>query len=177
MDRFFKIGIPKERYYDFDFIIVPTTHLHMKGFAISEEDAVTPESRAKVWVAKFKALLSAKLPFRKIGLAHMTCPLIAPTRAEYLELLTLLPEEELRKLFRRAAELGMGIELNQSDFGYKDEEADVVLRPFLIAKSEGCKFYLGSDAHHPDAFKNTMARFNKAVDELSLKETDKFILQ
>ena len=172
----YTIGVGERVLSELDFIIIPTTHMHMTGFAISEEDAVSPERRAKVWINKLGALLSAKLPFRKIGLAHLACPLIAPTREEYLELLRLLPENELRRLFRRAAELGMGIELNQSDFSYKDEEADTVLRPFLIAKSEGCKFYLGSDAHHPEGFEKTISVFNKAVDALSLKESDKFIL-
>lgn len=173
----FKIGVGNKTLSELDFIIIPTTHLHMKGFAISLEDAASPERRAAVWVEKFKALLSAKLPFGKIGVAHLACGLIAPTREEFLEVMRLLPEQDLRSLFRRSAELGLGIEINQSDFAYKDEEAETVLRPFLIAKSEGAKFYLGSDAHTPDGFKRTVATFNKAIDALSLKESDKFILQ
>ena len=123
-----------------------------------------------------KCLVSAKLPFNKIGLAHLACYLMAETRAEHLEILRLLPEDEMRKLFRRAAELGLGIEINQCDFKYESHEADVILRPFLIAKSEGCKFYLGSDAHSPENFAKAIIRFNTAIDDLSLKESDKFIL-
>ena len=172
----FTIGIGKKVISELDFIIVPTTHLHMVGFAITEKDAEAPETRAGVWIDKFKAFLSQDLPFYKMGIAHLACPLIAPTREEYLEVLRLLPEDELRGLFRRSAEAGLGIELNQSDFSYKNEEADVVLRPFLIAKSEGCKFYLGSDSHTPAGFEKTINIFNKAVDELSLKENNKFII-
>ena len=38
MDRFFTLGMPKERFDDFDFVIIPTTHMHMSGFTISTED-------------------------------------------------------------------------------------------------------------------------------------------
>ncbi len=170
------IGLGKRPLSELDFIIVPTTHMHITGFTITEADARHPETRARVWVDRFRTLLSAKLPFHKMGVAHLVSHLIAPTREEFLEVLRLLPENELRTLFRRAAELGLGIELNRNDFNYENCEADTILRPFLIAKSEGCKFYLGSDSHNPDGFKNAISRFNKAIDELSLKETDKFII-
>ncbi len=173
----FNIGIGKKAMAELDFIVVPTTHFHMNGFAISEDDSESPEKKAKVWVDKFKAILSAKLPFHKVGFAHPACYLMAPTREELLEILRLLPENEMRPLFRRAAELGMGIEINQCDFKYTDAEAEIILRPFLIAKSEGCKFYLGSDSHSPEGFKKAIIRFNTAIDDLSLKESDKFILK
>ena len=32
------IGIPNERFREFDFVIIPTTHLHMRNFTIAEED-------------------------------------------------------------------------------------------------------------------------------------------
>ncbi len=176
MDHRLKIGLGSKPLSELDFIVIPTTHFHMKGFAISEDDCETPEKKAGVWVDKFKAVLSAKLPFKKVGLAHLACYLMAETREELIEVLRLLPEDEMRKLFRRAAELGFGIEINQCDFKYNDNEAEVILRPFLIAKSEGCKFYLGSDSHSPDNFRKAIIRFNTAIDDLSLKESDKFIL-
>ena len=57
---------------------------------------------------------------------------------------------------------------------FSDGEADTVLRPFRIAKNQGCKFYLGSDAHHPSDFSNARAVFERAVDMLGLSESDKF---
>ncbi len=56
----------------------------------------------------------------------------------------------------------------------EDGEADTVLRPFRIAKHMGCKFYLGSDAHHPSAFNNCTDLFERAITLLDLKESDKF---
>ena len=55
-----------------------------------------------------------------------------------------------------------------------EEERKRLLSPYKIAKKCGCKFYLGSDAHHPEVFENTIAMYEKVVDELNLLESDKF---
>lgn len=68
----------------------------------------------------------------------------------------------------------MGIELNMSDMSFEDSEADQVLRMYRIAKSSGCKFYCGSDAHHPEKFDTAAEVFNRAIDLLGLEESDKF---
>lgn len=178
MDKLMTVGIPAARFDEFDFIIIPTTHLHMTGFTISNEDAESNERRAQLWVERLDALLHKSLPFGKIGLAHLVCGLIKrESREEYLNVLSLIPDAEMERLFTMAAELGCGIELNQSDMSFGDDEADVVLRPFRIAKSCGCKFYLGSDAHHPTQFKKSKGIFERAIDMLALSESDKFRIQ
>ena len=172
------IGIPESRFDDFDFIIIPTTHLHMNGFTVSDDCSETPEERAVLWVKRLEALLNMPLPFHKIGIAHLACTLIAPaSREDYLKTLSLIPSEDMQRLFKKAAELGVGIELNQSDMNFKDGEEDTVLRMFRIAKDCGCKFYLGSDSHLPRNFEKTMSLFNRAVDVLDLTEDDKFKLR
>ena len=114
------------------------------------------------------------LPFHKVGAAHLACGLIAPKRADVLAVLEGLPETELRRLFTRAAEVGIGIELNSDDMNFAESEAATVLRIFEIAKSCGCKFYLGSDSHKPEYFGKVKAIFERAIDYLELKESDKF---
>ena len=171
------IGLSKEKYDLFDFIIIPTTHFHMRGFTIPEEDAVNAQSRANAWVKRIDAVLNMDLPFHKVGIAHLTCKLIAPTREEYLDVLRLLPEAELVRIFSRAAELGVGIELNATDMNFEENEAGTVLRIYKIAKACKCKFYLGSDAHHLDKFDIMMPVFDRAVNLLGLSEDDKFILR
>lgn len=174
MDKNFTVGISQRAIERLDFIIVPTTHLNSKGFGISEELAATPEGRAKTWLMKLNALLSKDLPFNKVGVAHLACGLIAPKRDEYLATLDLLPEKELIKSFTRAAEIGVGIEINSYDMSFSENEAQTVLRIFEIAKHVGCKFYLGSDAHHPNVLDDAKNRFERAIDYLELKESDKF---
>ncbi len=173
LDRFLTLGVSKERYDLFDFIVIPTTHFHMKRFTISDEEAADARSRANVWVKRLDAVLNMDLPFHKVGVAHLTCGLIAPTREEYLEVLRLIPEKEMERLFYKAASLGVGIELNSDDMRFADEEADIVLRPYRIAKACGCKFYCGSDAHHPAALDNAKALLKRGVELLDLQESDK----
>ena len=176
LDRTLTIGVAKEHYDLFDFIIVPTTHMHMSGYTLTLEDGETAQKRADAWVKRFDSVLSADLPFHKVGIAHLTCTLIAPTREMFLETLALLPEEEMYRLFRKAAELGVGIELNFSFNNYTDEEWELNLRPYKIAKACGCKFYLGSDAHTVGGLNGAIKKFERMVDDLGLTEEDKFIV-
>lgn len=174
INRFHTLGVSKERYDLFDFIIIPTTHFHMKGYTLFEEEIADTQSRANAWVKRLDTVLDMDLPFHKVGIAHLTCGLIAPTREEYREVLRLLPEREMERLFKKAAELGVGIELNSDDMSFAEEEADIVLRPYRIAKASGCKFYCGSDAHHPAGLNKAMPIFERAVEMLGLEEEDKF---
>ncbi len=177
MNRELTIGIPKERYNDFGFIIVPTTHMHMKGFTIYPEDADSEARKSLLWVKRLEALLNSDMPFNKVGVAHLACPLIfksAEGRGRYLKTLELIPGVEMERLFAMAKERGVGIELNSADLSFSDSETDTVLRMFKIAKNQGCKFYLGTDAHHPEDFKDAYEIFDRAITLLDLKESDKF---
>ena len=173
MDRFYKIGIPKERYDDFDFIIVPTTHLHMKGFTFLEEQN-TVEEKIRLYVERFEAFLKADLPFKKVGIAHLTCSLIMKEDGNYLKVLDGISDGTFERLFKECAEKGCGIELNMPLGVTKTEYKETMLRPYRIAKAQGCKFYLGSDAHHPSALDVAVSRFTEFVDALDLQESDKF---
>ncbi len=176
LDKHLTLGLSAEKFDLFDFIIIPTTHFHMTKFTLSSEDAANAKSRADAWVRRLDAVLEMNLPFHKVGIAHLTCGLIAPTREEYLEVLKLLSEKEMERMFKKASGLGVGIELNASDMSFSGEEAEFVLRPYRIAKKCGCKFYLGSDAHHPNRLNNAKSIFERAVDLLALTEDDKFRL-
>lgn len=169
------IALSKERMDLFDFIIIPTTHFHMEDFTLSYDEYKDVQSRAKAWVKRLDYVLSQDLPFHKIGLAHLTCPLIAPERSYCLDVINAIPESEMERVFTKAAEVGVGIELNGSDMGFADNEAETILRPYKVAKRCGCKFYCGSDAHSPLKFETVVRLFEKAVDMIGLTEDDKFI--
>ena len=169
------LGMPRSRFDDFDFVIIPTTHMHMTGFTISAEDKESNARRAQLWVERLDAVLDMELPFHKVGIAHLACHLI--NKHGYLEVLDLIPSEEMERVFTKAAKRGCGIELNASDFRFPDTDADRVLRMFRIAKACGCKFYLGSDAHHPDQLDGSVSYFERAIALLDLTENDKFFIQ
>ncbi len=171
------LGLSRERFDQLDFIIIPTTHFHMKSLVLAPEEAESAKTRAKAWVKRLDEVLSMDLPFHKVGLAHLICPLIARGEREiYLETLSLIPDFDLERLFTKAAALGVGIELNAHDFRFSGTETEICLRPFSIAKGCGCKFYLGSDSHTVASFEKVRVDFERAITLLGLKETDKFRL-
>ena len=172
------LGCSRERMEELDFIVIPTTHFHMTGFTMTEEMLATPETRAKAWIDRLDALLSQDLPFNKIGLAHLTCPLIwSKDREKYVATVDAISVPDMYRVFAKIAKLGVGVEINSADMRYREEERDVLLRPYRIAKEEGCKFYLGSDAHHPAGLENTRKWFERGIEDLGLTEEDKFILK
>ena len=173
MDKNGVIGISKEKYDRFDFIIVSTTHMHMKDFTVNEEDYENPEALSRLWVERFDTLLRSDLPFGKVGIAHLATRCIAVRDNMHVEVIKRVPKKEMQRLFTEAARLGLGIEINGDDIGYRDEDAEDVLRLFRIAKECGCKFYYGSDAHKPREF-GVYTRFDRFVEALGLTEDDKF---
>lgn len=176
MDKNGIIGLSRDKFDAFDFIVIPTTHLHMKGFTIDECDYGNPVRLAQLWVERFDRLLDADLPFGKVGIAHLSTACIAHENNLYFDVLKILPDDEVYRLFEKAAQIGLGIEINASDIAVSDKDIDTVLHPFRIAKECGCKFYYGSDAHKPRDF-DGYKYFDRAADILSLTEDDKFIIK
>ena len=169
-----KLGITREMIDKLGFVIIPTTHMHMEGLTLTEEQMASPEGRARAWIQRLDGVLDMDLPFGKIGIAHLACDLIAKPREDFLKVMELLDEGEMERVFAKAAKVGVGIEINQYDFDVTESELAIISRPFKIAKAMGCRFYLGSDAHSPSGFKTVTELFNRAIDTLGLTENDKF---
>ncbi len=165
------LSISEEKYDLFDFIVVATTHMHRIGFTVDEAELKTPEHRADAWIRRLDAVLDMDMPFHKVGIAHLTCKLIAPEKELFLKTLGAIPVAEMKRLFTKAARLGVGIELNYGAFKFADEEA--TLLPYRIAKECGCKFYCGSDAHEVSQMYAAGEAFEKAISLLNLREEDK----
>jgi histidinol phosphatase-like PHP family hydrolase len=175
MDKNLTVGISPQRMEEMDFIVIPTTHFHMK-FALTEEERETVQGRVSAWLRRLEGVLNQQLPYHKVGLAHLTCHLIGRSREETLQVIASLPEAAMHDLFCRAAQLGVGIELNAMDVKFAEGDEDTVFRPYRIARDCGCKFYCGSDSHSPAGFTNAKARFEKAISLLGLTEDHKFHL-
>ena len=171
MNKFFTLGISKERLDDFDFIIIPTSHLHMNGYTI-DESLTSVEGRAKYYMERCNRLLDCDLPFHKIGIAHFTCTLMQRNcEGTRDDIMNFISDGEFFEFFEQAAKCGIGIELNTS---VADASNPAALRPYKIAKECGCKFYLGSDAHSVKDFALSRQRFSSMIDALGLTEEDKF---
>ena len=59
LDMDLTLGVAPEHYDLFDFIIIPTTHLHMNGFTCRGDE--TPAERAVLWVDRFDGVLDMKV--------------------------------------------------------------------------------------------------------------------
>lgn len=173
MDRNNTIGLAPEHYDRFDFIIIPTNHLHLSGFTCRGDEDVA--ERAVLWCSRLNCVLEQRLPFHKVGIAHLTDTGIMGGRG-YLQVLESISDEDYIRLFRKAADRGVGIELNFNWLETTDEDMEIHLRPYRIAKEEGCRFYLGSDSHALHRFCGMKENFSKIVSLLSLDDRDKFVL-
>lgn len=173
MDYNFVVGVSPERMSAFDFIVVPTTHLHLAGNTVRNK-LVAPEEAADLWLARIRALLKMNMPWHKTGIAHLTCGHIFKGRTA--EVIRLLPDEELYGIFTDCQTKGVGIELNMKTLAMSEEDKQILLRPYHIAKDSGCKFYLGSDSHKVSALETAKENFEDIINLLDLKESDKFAL-
>lgn len=176
MNKDLQVGITLPVLEKLDFLVVSTTHLHMRGYTISEEDWESIPRRAELYQIRLRHLLEMDLPFEKIGIAHLTCGHSAPIKPDgFLELLQLITDKDFEEIFGMAAKKGAGIELNFNIQNASEEKKEIMLRPYRIAKKMGCKFYCGSDMHHPPQDIHAPAiNFQYNVDALELTEDDKF---
>lgn len=179
LDTNLRLGISKETIDKLDFLIIPTTH----GNAFTQEvcEGESPDKvRAEAWLKRVMAVLQMDLPFYKVGLAHLACFAMSPSkdREEVARILNNISTADLTRVFAKAAQLGVGIELNGTDMSFKsDTQQNAIMRIFGIAKECGCKFYFGSDCHHPNRLGEVKECFERAVELLGLTKEDKFILK
>ncbi len=171
------IGVGPARYDAFDFINIPLTHFHMIPFTLAETERNSVEAMAHRWVERFDAVLASDLPKHKVGLAHLTDVLMSKTDSSpegALEMVELIPTEELHRLFAGAASQGIGIELNFWVKSMSPREIEGMFRVYRIAKEEGCKFYFGSDRHGHGDYGEQIEDWEKTIDILGLEESDKY---
>ena len=53
-----EITIPKDKFNEFDFILISTTHFQLKGVTVYEEDVETIEKTAQTWIKRLDAVLN-----------------------------------------------------------------------------------------------------------------------
>lgn len=137
-----RIGISARTAAELDFILVPISHFHMKGY-VRPEGVETPAEIADLWFSRYRELMELDLPWRKIGLAHVTCVCVEGLQRDFLEIALEMP---VRELFEKTAERGIAVEINGSSL-YAGEAAVLNLELYRMMKECGCLFTLGSDSH------------------------------
>ena len=217
------LGMLAETATRFDYVLVPHSHVHMKGKVCPYPDDVLArraamtrkiieampalrEEQAKKMVAtlsvaelealvdaeptdlavfyatqmirSFEALMhhpelikmAARVPTVVAHPMHACCipreQTIAANRA--------LPEDDLRRCFTLAKNLGVGIEINVGCFNPADDYADEPnIRTMRIAKAVGCKFTFGTDSHSLKGL-DAIRKGDRIAEILGITEADLF---
>lgn len=166
-----KLGLAREHFDLFDFVIIPVTHMHMTGF-VRPVEVVTQRQMADLIPQRLEELLLLDLPWRKTGLAHLTD--LAYPDCDREALLLMMDEGRMMRVFDQCAERGIGIELNAYCFTRWKEQPDVWLRLYRMAKKAGCLFYCGSDAHERAAMDKGTNIWPEVAEALELTESDRY---
>ena len=168
-----KLGLSREGFEEFDFVIIPPNHYHMVNFtrdaAINTEEAI-----AELFVSRLEELTKLDLPWEKVGIAHLNCSLTF-REGDHAKVYAIMDEARLKTVFSFLAARGAGIEINTSCFGagWREREEEQ-LRLFRIARDCGCKFYIGSDAHSIQGMEGMMEVGREVVDLLELTDEQRY---
>ena len=168
------LGLAKEHFDLFDFVVIPPNHMHMIGF-VRPEDVTTPAQMAQLFTQRLNEISQLDIPMEKVGIAHITCSLLF-REGKVCDVVKLMGEEKLHPVFARFAARGAGIELNKSAFKELDEDPENTLRLYRIAKEEGCKFYCSSDSHTLAGYQLMGPILRRVADLLELTEDDRYII-
>lgn len=164
------LGLAKQSFGLFDFIVIPVNHFHMLGF-VRPASVNTPALAAELMLARLAELLEMDLPWHKIGIAHFTCELVF-TEGRASKVFDNMPDGRLFDIFQAFARKGAGIEINKSDFRGEDRQlSESLLRPYRLAKTAGCRFYFASDAHSVDQLR-IRQKLETVAASLGLREKD-----
>lgn len=142
-----KVGISKEVAEQLDFVLLPMSHLHMKGF-VEPSGIDSPKDVAELMVQRYRQVIELGLA---TGIAHPFFPCGYAEQTD--EIIGLIPDSVFEDCFARTAELGISIEVTMAFFpGLHDHEPDgfhdeTFLRMLSIAKGAGCVFHFASDTH------------------------------
>lgn len=168
------LALRPEHYDEFDFIVIPLTHMHFIGLTRPRE-VDTEAKMAELLLTRMEEIQQLPLPFHKIGIAHSTCELIF-TQGDVNKVYELMDEDRLYRIFRGFAQKGVGIELNASSFETWKSAPDANLKQYRIAKEAGCKFYCASDAHNLCEHGNIYRNLPDVVKALGLTAKDRYIV-
>lgn len=168
-------GVPalaREHFDLFDFVIIPPTH--MKGL-VRPEGVDTPKKMAEYVTDRLENLLNLDLPFEKVGIAHLTDPLMF-AEGSIAEVIREMDFRRLERIFRGYAAAGAGIELNAASFPEWETHSEDILSIYRIAKEAGCKFYACSDAHAIEELRAVPEFIPEVVERLKLTADDQYCI-
>ena len=142
-----KVGVSREVAEQLDFVLIPMSHTHMKGF-VEPPGIDGPQDVASLMVARFTEVAELGLA---TGIAHPFLPLGYKEQVD--EIVSLISDGQFADCFGLAAARGVSIEVTTGFFPkLGDGETDgwhdaTFLRVLALAKQAGCVFHFASDTH------------------------------
>ena len=142
------LGMDPKRISSFDYVLIPHTHMHMKGFVIPET-LTEPNDLAAFMIQTYREVVRLRLDV-PTSIAHPFIAIGYPTEIQ-MELLERISDAAFRESFSIAAENRVGLELNTACLPllpeYPGFRGHPMTRMYALAKECGVKFTMGSDAH------------------------------
>ena len=176
IDYFPCVGAPyisPEESLNFDYILFASSHILNYPHMYTEYDLGSPDVLRKLTIDRFIAACKLDYPV-PMGICHPLYPICSPHQAEINDGIS---DACLSELFSMAAEKHISIEIHaclyRKDTPLNEHGlSDRYLRILSAAKSCGCKFHFGSDAHEPKAFVGSHDKLRKAAELLGITKDD-----
>lgn len=162
-----RVALTKEHASLFDYVLIPTTHFHMKDY-VCPSSITKPLEVAKLMVERFNEAIALDIA---TGIAHPFVPYGFIENAK--EIVAQISDEEFINSFSLAKEHNVSIEIHKDMF-FPDVTAmdkDVYIRVLSLAKKAGCHFHYGSDSHSVEAFAQDNA-IGDFLDECGITPND-----
>lgn len=168
------LGLGDEGKQYVDYVIIPHSHTHMRGFVLPDDCVGNPEKHANYLVKSFIALCRHEKRELFLGIAHPMSP-IGMNGMQTEEIFSFISDAMLDECAQAAKEADILLEANLSILKGIPPEASngYCLRRFYDAcKRAGCQFFIGSDAHKPASFNNYHADKESLLQLIGLAECD-----
>ena len=150
------VGIGRETARALDFVLLPTSHFHMRGFVV----AAGLEDPARIGALLVERFLGALALGLADGIAHPFLPLGHLDSVDAV--VSSIDDDAFGRCFGAAAEARVSIEVTLGFFpGCREGEREgfhdaSYLRMLRIAKREGCVFHFASDSHRLAGIKDVL---------------------
>ncbi len=170
----FLLGLGDEGRKYVDYVIIPHSHTHMRGFVLPEDCVGNPEKHADYLVKSFLSLCNHEKKYLFFAIAHPMYPI--GESIEYVqEVYSYITDEMLDECADAAKKAGIAVEANLSVLKGIPPEAgnEFCYRRFFDAcKRADVEFFLGSDAHGISAFTARHQEKEEAIYKVGLSEND-----
>ena len=166
------LGLTDEAAEFTDYILVPHSHTHMKGFVLPEDCIGNPEKHANYLVKSFISLCGHEKRKLFYGIVHPMYPI--GEKYEYVkEIYSFISDEMLEECALAAKESGVSLEANITvidGIPQSQENENCYRRFFDACNKAGCDFFMGSDSHCVSALAERHARQERVIKLCGLTE-------